>query len=68
MSGKTEDVTEKLDVMNFQCTMNTKGQVVFVRNKSDLNSDINRMLQDDVMTKWAGRGKYLKYTYQRMTL
>lgn len=56
-SGKVEDITEKLDGMNIQCTVNNNGQVVFVRNKGDLNSDIGGMLQDDVAAKWAGREK-----------
>ena len=55
LSGKIEDVTEKLDGMNIQCSLNNNGQVVFVRNKGDLNSDIGGMLQDDVAAKWAGR-------------
>jgi hypothetical protein len=55
LSGKVEDVTEKLDGMNIQCALNNNGQVVFVRNKGDLNSDVGGMLQDDVAAKWAGR-------------
>lgn len=54
-SGDVEDVTEKLDGMNIQCGMNRNGQVVFVRNKKDLNSDIGGMLQDGISSKWAGR-------------
>ena len=60
LSGKIEDVTEKLDGMNIQCTLNNNGQVVFVRNKGDLNSDIGGMLQDDVAAKWVGRENVAK--------
>ena len=54
-SGKIEDVTEKLDGMNMQCTVNNDGQVVFIRNKKDLNSISGGMSLDDVIAKWAGK-------------
>ena len=54
-SGKIEDVTEKLDGMNIQCTLNDKGKLVFVRNKSDLNSETGGMSRDDVVAKWADK-------------
>ena len=54
-SGKVEDVTEKLDGMNMQCTMNNDGNVVFVRNKGDLNSATGGMSIDDIAAKWAGK-------------
>jgi hypothetical protein len=58
-SGKVEDVTEKLDGMNIQCTMNNNGNVVFIRNKGDLNSATGGMSKDDMAAKWAGRDKVL---------
>lgn len=54
-SGKVEDITEKLDGMNIQCTMNNDGDVVFVRNKGDLNSSTGGMSADDMAAKWAGK-------------
>ena len=54
-SGKIEDVTEKLDGMNIQCTMNNDGDVVFIRNKGDLNSSKGGMSTDDMAAKWAGK-------------
>lgn len=54
-SGKIEDVTEKLDGMNMQCTMNNDGKVVFIRNKGDLNSEQGGMSADDMAAKWAGK-------------
>ena len=54
-SGKVEDVTEKLDGMNMQCTVNNDGNVVFIRNKKDLNSPTGGMSLDDVIAKWAGK-------------
>lgn len=54
-SGKVEDITEKLDGMNIQCTMNNEGKVVFIRNKGDLNSETGGMSRSDVEAKWAGK-------------
>ena len=54
-SGKIEDITEKLDGMNIQCTMNSDGNVVFIRNKGDLNSAAGGMSADDMTAKWAGK-------------
>ena len=61
-SGELEDVTEKLDGMNIQCTMNNSGQVVFIRNKTDLNSAKGGMDVDDMAAKWAGR-EHVAKTY-----
>lgn len=61
-SGELEDVTEKLDGMNIQCTMNNSGQVVFIRNKGDLNSAKGGMDVDDMAAKWAGR-EHVAKTY-----
>lgn len=54
-SGKVEDITEKLDGMNIQCTLNNDGKVVFVRNKGDLNSETGGMIRDGVVNRWAGK-------------
>ena len=59
-SGKVEDVTEKLDGMNIQCTVNNDGNVVFIRNKKDLNSPTGGMSLDDVITKWSGKERVSK--------
>lgn len=61
-SGKVEDITEKLDGMNIQSTLNNDGKVVFVRNKGDLNSEAGGMIRDDVAAKWAGR-EHVANTY-----
>jgi len=58
-SGKIE-ATEKLDGMNIQCTMNNDGNVVFIRNKGDLNSLKGGMDADDVAAKWAGKESIAK--------
>lgn len=61
-SGKIEDVTEKLDGMNIQCTMNNNGNVVFIRNKGDLNSATGGMSVNDMADKWAGK-EHIANTY-----
>lgn len=54
-SGKIEDVTEKIDGTNLQATMNPKGEVVFIRNLGDLNSENGGMSIDDMANKWADK-------------
>ena len=44
---------EKLDGFNIMATMNNKGDVVFIRNKSNLNSENGGMSIQDMMEKWA---------------
>lgn len=54
-SGKIEDITEKIDGTNIQATMNTSGQVVFIRNKGDLNSANGGMTIEDMANKWSDK-------------
>lgn len=56
-SGKVEDITEKIDGTNIQATMNTSGEVVFIRNKKDLNSAKGGMSIADMASKWASMPK-----------
>ena len=51
--GKIENVKEKLDGTNLHATMNNQGQVVFIRNKSNLNSELGGMSIEDMAAKWA---------------
>lgn len=59
-SGKIEDITEKIDGTNIQATMNTQGQVVFIRNKTDLNSELGGMTIDDMARKWEDKPSVAK--------
>ena len=52
-SGKVEHMKEKLDGFNIMATMNNKGDVVFIRNKSNINSENGGMSIQDMMEKWA---------------
>lgn len=53
--GKIENLKEKLDGFNIMATMNNDGEVVFVRNNSNLNSEKGGMSIDDMVEKWAER-------------
>lgn len=53
-NGRIEDITEKVDGTNIQASMNEHGQVVFIRNKGDLNSRQGGMTVDDMVAKWQG--------------
>jgi hypothetical protein len=54
-SGKIENMKEKLDGTNIHATMNNNGQVVFIRNKSNLNSELGGMSIQDMANKWADK-------------
>ena len=58
--GKIENVKEKLDGTNIQATVNKDGEVVFIRNKGDLNSDKGGMTVDDMAKKWADKPSVAK--------
>lgn len=59
-SGKIEDITEKIDGTNIQATMNQQDQVVFIRNKTDLNSELGGMTIDDMAKKWEAKPSVAK--------
>ena len=54
-SEKIEDITEKIDGTNIQTTMNQKGQVIFIRNNGNLNSELGGMTIEDMAKKWKDR-------------
>lgn len=56
-SGKIENITEKIDGTNIQATMNPQGEVVFIRNKGDLNSTNGGMTISDMALKWSDKPK-----------
>lgn len=59
-SGKVEHMKEKLDGTNIQATVNTAGEVVFIRNKGDLNSDHGGMTVRGMAEKWADKPSVAK--------
>ena len=54
-SGKVEHMKEKLDGFNLTATMNERGEVVFIRNQTNLNSEKGGMSIDDMLEKWYSR-------------
>lgn len=53
--GKVTDITEKIDGMNIQASVNNSGEVVFIRNKSDINSQQGGMTLGDMVSRWADK-------------
>jgi len=53
--GKIANATEKLDGTNIQASMNDKGEVIFIRNKGDLNSERGGMTVQDMVEKWKDK-------------
>lgn len=59
-NGKVEHMKEKLDGMNIFATMNNDGEVVFIRNKSNLNSERGGMSLEEMAEKWAEKERQKK--------
>ena len=53
--GKISNATEKLDGTNIQASMNNHNEVVFIRNKGDLNSERGGMTIQDMVEKWKDK-------------
>ena len=53
--GKISNATEKLDGTNIQASMNNRNEVVFIRNKGDLNSERGGMTIQDMIEKWKDK-------------
>ena len=53
--GKISNATEKLDGTNIQASMNNQNEVVFIRNKGDLNSELGGMTIQDMIEKWKDK-------------
>lgn len=56
-SGRIEKMTEKIDGTNIQASMNNAGEVIFIRNNGDLQSERGGMSIEDMVNKWAGKDK-----------
>lgn len=59
-SGDPVEFTEKLDGTNIQASMNNQNEVIFIRNKGDLNSEKGGMSVKDMQEKWADKPKVQK--------
>jgi len=58
--GKIEDLKEKLDGFNIEATMNNDGQVVFIRNDEERNSEQGGITIDEMYKKWEGKDQQIK--------
>ena len=58
--GKIEHMKEKLDGFNLSATMNNKGEVVFIRNNKDRDSENGGMSLEDMAEKWAEKEQQKK--------
>lgn len=54
-SGRIVKITEKIDGMNIQVTLNRDGEVMFIRNKGDLNNPRGGMSIEDMKNKWKDK-------------
>lgn len=55
--GKVETMKEKLDGMNIMAAVNWNGDTIFVRNKTELNSEDGGILYKDLDARWDGKEK-----------
>lgn len=53
--GKISNATEKLDGTNIQASMNNQNEVIFIRNKGDINSERGGMTIQDMIEKWKDK-------------
>ena len=58
--GELEGMTEKMDGFGIQASMNRNGEVVFIRNKTQLNSEKGGMTIDDFPRQWDDNPKALE--------
>lgn len=54
-SGKIEHLKEKLDGMNINASMNNNGEIIFVRNEAERNSEKGGVLLKDLEIRWEGK-------------
>ena len=53
--GKVENLKEKLDGFNINASMNNKGEVIFIRNNTERNSEDGGILYKDIEARWEGK-------------
>lgn len=58
--GELQGMTEKMDGFGIQASMNHDGEVVFIRNKTQLNSEKGGMTIDDFPRQWDSNPTALK--------
>ena len=58
--GKVEHLKEKLDGFNISATMNNDGDIIFVRNETERNSEKGGILLKDLKARWDGKEQQKK--------
>jgi len=53
--GKVEHLKEKLDGFNINASMNDNGEIIFIRNNTERNSERGGILLKDLDTRWDGK-------------
>lgn len=53
--GKVEHLKEKLDGMNINASMNDDGEIIFIRNNTERNSEKGGILLKDLDERWDGK-------------
>lgn len=66
--GRVEKMTEKIDGLNIQASLNDNDESIFIRNNGDLQSERGGMSIDDMMNKWSGRAVQQTFIESGQTL
>ena len=53
--GKVEHLKEKLDGFNISASMNNDGDIIFIRNETERNSEKGGILLKDLDARWDGK-------------
>ena len=53
--GKVENLKEKLDGFNINASMNDDGEIIFIRNNTERNSERGGVLLKDLEARWDGK-------------
>ena len=58
--GKVEHIKEKLDGFNINASMNNDGEIIFIRNNTERNSERGGILLKDLDARWEGKEQQRK--------
>ena len=58
--GKVEQLKEKLDGFNISASMNNDGEIIFIRNETERNSEKGGVLLKDLEARWDGKEQQKK--------
>ncbi len=58
--GKVEHLKEKLDGYNISASMNNKGEIIFIRNETERNSEDGGILLKNLDARWDGKERQKK--------